>query len=65
MDKSFRKALKKDFNALYVKKFSTDWVNQRLIRGIEIDIMAFKNVEKLLNQKDPDVGKTGKQTNSK
>lgn len=43
-----RDALKKDFNELYVKEYSTTWEAERMIRGIEIDIMSLKNLMKLV-----------------
>lgn len=44
-------ALKHDFNALYVKGFTTSWEAERLVRGIEIDVMGLDNLEALLAEK--------------
>ena len=41
-----QRSLIKDFNDLYVKKFTTDWKTQRLIRSLEIDVMSFTNLER-------------------
>ena len=43
-----REALQKDFNNLYVKRFTADWRNQRFLRKLEIDIMSLDNLEALL-----------------
>jgi hypothetical protein len=40
IDERIKAALKADFNKLYVKEFTTDWKTQRLVRGLEIDVMA-------------------------
>jgi hypothetical protein len=45
-----REALKKDFNKLYVKEYSTTWEIERLVRGIEIDIMPLTNILTLFSQ---------------
>jgi len=44
-----REALKKDFNTLYQKGFTTDWKAQRIVRGIEINIMGLDALESLFN----------------
>ena len=49
-EKQIKEALKKDFNELYVKEFSTAWDLERVVRGIEIDIMPFKNLMKLVGR---------------
>lgn len=47
-DKELRDALTKDFTALYVKRFTTNWVVERKVRHIEIDIMSLENVLSLI-----------------
>ncbi len=42
------RALQKDFNALYVKEFSTHWQEDRMIRGCELEVMSFKYTMRLL-----------------
>jgi hypothetical protein len=42
-----RLALKKDFDKLYVKEFTTNWEAERFIRGVEIGIMGLDNLEAL------------------
>ena len=49
-EKQIREALKQDFRELYVKEYSTTWEVERMVRGIEIDIMPLKNLMKLLNE---------------
>lgn len=49
-EKQIKEALKEDFNELYVKEFSTAWELERIVRGIEIDIMPFKNLMKLVGR---------------
>jgi hypothetical protein len=44
-----RLALKADFNRLYVRRFTTDWETQRLIRGVEIDVMDTTSLERLIH----------------
>lgn len=43
-----KEALKKDFNNLYVKEFTTDWEANRIIRGYEIEVMSLSNLEKII-----------------
>lgn len=43
-------ALKKDFNLLYQKQFTTDWKAQRIVIGLEIDVMGLPNLEKVIDQ---------------
>jgi len=45
-----RKALKKDFRNLYVREFTTDWVIERMLREIEIDVMSLENTLSLLSK---------------
>jgi len=40
LDERIKAALKADFNKLYVKEFTTDWKTQRVLRGLEIDVMG-------------------------
>ena len=49
-EEQIKDALKKDFNELYVKEFSTAWEIERLLRGIEIKIMPLKNLMKLVGR---------------
>jgi len=49
-EKQIKDALKKDFNELYVKEYSTAWEIERMVRGIEIDLMPFKNLMKLVGR---------------
>ena len=44
MSDTLREALKKDFNELLVKEFTTDWSIQRLKIGLDIDVMSFDNI---------------------
>lgn len=43
-----KEALKKDFRKLYVKEFTANWKNTRLVREVEIDVMSLVNLEALL-----------------
>jgi hypothetical protein len=45
-----KEVLKKDFNNLYQERFTMDWRDQRLVRGLEIDVMSLDNLEKLFNK---------------
>lgn len=45
-----KSALKQDFNALYVKEFTEDWKEQRLLREIEIDLMELPGLEFVINR---------------
>jgi hypothetical protein len=45
-----REALIKDFSTLYTKRFTTDWVVQRKVRGLEIEIMELSNTINLFTQ---------------
>lgn len=50
----FKKALYKDFEALLVKEFTTDWKVQRMIMKMQIDVMDFDNVIELVRSCKPD-----------
>lgn len=43
-----RQALKKDWRDLYVAEYTTDYIAQRVIREIEIDIMQFSALTHLI-----------------
>lgn len=43
-----KKALKKDFDTLLVKEFTTDWQIQRLKIGLDIDVMSLDNLLHLI-----------------
>ena len=45
-----KEALKKDWNRLYVKEFTTKWETERLIRETEIDVMSLESIESLISQ---------------
>lgn len=45
-----KEALKKDFKRLYVKKFSTMWEMERIVREVEIDIMDLSETLALLRR---------------
>ena len=45
MQREGREALKKDFNNLYQKEYTTDFKEKRLIRNTEIDIMSLDNLD--------------------
>ena len=45
MQREEREALKKDFNNLYQKEYTTDFKEKRLIRNTEIDIMSLDNLD--------------------
>ena len=47
-ENQIKDAIKKDFNELYVKEFSTMWELERMVRGVEIDIMSIKNLMELI-----------------
>lgn len=46
MKDKLKTALKKDFNTLLAKEFTTDWREQRLVTGLQIDVMGIDNLEK-------------------
>jgi len=46
--KALQKALIKDFEQLYVKGFTTDWREQRMVRELEIKVMTFDNLKALI-----------------
>jgi len=48
-------ALIKDFNALYVKEFATDWETKRVVRFAEIMVMDFNHLIKVIEAHDMDV----------
>lgn len=54
-----KEALKKDFQKLYVKQFTTNWEAQRLIRETEIDVMSLHNLMYAIDPGYKDIGKTG------
>ncbi len=55
-DDRLREALKKDFNKLYVKGYTTTWEIERIKIGIEIDIMSLENTASILQAENrPDV----------
>lgn len=45
-----KQALIKDFNELLVKEFTADWKIQRLVTGLQIDVMSLDNLEKAIDQ---------------
>lgn len=45
-----RNALKRDWRTLYVKEFTTNWREQRLIRETEIDVMSLENLLALIKE---------------
>jgi len=49
-ESELKEALIKDFNALYVKEFTTDWEVQRIIRGAEIVVMDLPHTMKLIEK---------------
>ena len=49
MDK-LREALKKDFRKLYVRQYTADWETKRLVRELEIDIMALEHTAALFEE---------------
>lgn len=50
IESKIKEAIKKDFNILYQKEFTTDWKEQRLVRELEINVMSFPNLLKELEQ---------------
>jgi hypothetical protein len=46
-----RDALMKDFNALYVKEYSTTWEVSRMVRNAEIGFMPFTHTLELLKSR--------------
>lgn len=60
-------ALKKDWNALLVREFTTDWKNQRLVTHSEIEVMSFPNLiayveaekRKELREVEAEIGRAG------
>ena len=44
-----KEALKKDFRKLYVRKYTTDWEIQRILRETEIDVMNLDNTLALIS----------------
>jgi len=50
LEEKFKTALKKDFDLLYQKEFTTDWKEQRFIRGLEIDAMSFPNLAQIAEE---------------
>ena len=50
IEDKLRKALKRDFNELLVKEFTTDWQIQRLKIGLDIEVMSFDNLLALITQ---------------
>ena len=49
-EQQIRAALKKDFESLYVKEYTTTWELDRLVRGLDIDIMSLKNTMKVVSK---------------
>jgi len=47
-DTKLKLALKKDFNQLLVKEFTTDWKAQRFVMGLQIDVMSLDNLNNLI-----------------
>jgi len=45
-----KEALKKDFRKLYVRKYTTDWEIQRILRETEIDVMYLDNTLALFEE---------------
>ena len=50
LKEQIEQALKKDFNNLLVKEFTTDWRIQRLKIGLDIEVMDFDNLMQLIKQ---------------
>jgi hypothetical protein len=50
-EKEIKGAMLKDFKALYVKEFTTDWESQRFLRELEIKVMGVDNLLKLFLEK--------------
>jgi hypothetical protein len=50
-EKQLKESIKKDFNNLYQKQFTADYIAQRMIRSIEINVMSFENTMKLILRK--------------
>ena len=48
-------ALIKDFQALYVKEFATDWETKRVVRFAEIMVMDFSHLIKAIEAHDMQV----------
>lgn len=44
-----KKALIKDFEELHVKEFSTTWKLERMVRNVEINMMSFDNLRRLIS----------------
>ena len=44
-DTELKLALKKDFNRLLVKEFTTDWRAQRFVMGLQIDVMSLDSLK--------------------
>ena len=50
LKEEIEQALKKDFNNLLVKEFTTDWKVQRLKIGLDIEVMDFDNLMQLIKE---------------
>jgi len=65
MEDKLKEALKKDFQKLYVKQFTTNWREERIVRDIEIDVMSLHNLMYAIDPGYKDIGKTsGNSTNT-
>lgn len=51
INEELAEALAKDFDAIYVKGFTTDWREQRMVRRLELKIMPLDNLSKLFANK--------------
>lgn len=48
--RDLRMAITRDFAKLYVKKFTTNWEAQRVVRALEIELMEFSETLELIRQ---------------
>src|ERR1700744_5486240 len=48
---NLKEALKKDYRALLVKQFSTNWEIERLVRQIELDVMQLPSLQAAIERK--------------
>jgi len=44
------RALREDYEKLYIKEYTTGWREQRLIRNIELGIMSLENTERYISR---------------
>ena len=49
LQEQLKAALIKDFDALYVKEFTTGWKVERIIRSAEIAVMQLPNTMKIFD----------------